>query len=150
MTASQSRTIAVLPYQLRSIFGGVYDSALFRWPAKRVGDELDYSINFGPLIDDPTDSIQTVDSVATSDAALSTHGAVIAGNLLTIWLAGGQAGVIYTVDVKVITALSRKIEAQVQITVLTGTGTSSASGSSLLGSDGETILSRDGFFILAR
>ena len=94
---------------------GVVQSDLspLAWPAKDPGDVLDYEVDASAVLaGDPTDQVATVAvSVAPSDSALDVQvGRVVAdGPVAVIWLSGGQAGIVYAVQVSIGTLKGRLI-----------------------------------------
>lgn len=81
---------------------------------KTPGDLLDYDIDFSKwLIEDD----QLIDASATSSGALEIVSTEIFGQLVKVWLSGGEAGISYVVMVVATTGAGRVKEVQFNIRV---------------------------------
>lgn len=92
------------------------------WPAKDPGDVLDYQLDVAPaLVGNDGDMIVSLD-VAVAPAApgdLVVNSIKADGALVVLWLAGGQAGTVYTVTISIGTASGRTLQRTVLLPVLT-------------------------------
>jgi ribosomal protein S28E/S33 len=83
------------------------------WPAKDPGDVLDYALDASAaLAGDSTDRIATVSVTLVPDvssADLQLGNIVADGTVAVIWLSGGQAGTVYSVQVSITTLNGRII-----------------------------------------
>jgi hypothetical protein len=95
--------------------------AALSWPAKDPGDVLDYEFDIAPaLAGNDKDTIATLDVTiqpsATGDLTLASSAAD--GSVAVLWLAGGQAGTVYSVQVTIGTAAGRTIGRAIFLPVL--------------------------------
>jgi hypothetical protein len=91
------------------------------WPAKDPGDVLDYELDLSPAMDGSDgDRLATVDVTITpgEDGAVTLSSSAADGMRVVLWLAGGQANVVYSVQVTVTTALGRTLSRAVLLPVL--------------------------------
>lgn len=90
------------------------------WPAKDPGDVLDYEFDVrAALVGNGGDSISTIDVVITPSNAgdLVLNSAAADGGVVVLWLALGQPGTTYTVQVTVGTANGRTINRSILLPV---------------------------------
>ncbi len=95
--------------------------AALSWPAKDPGDVLDYELDIWPaLAGNDKDCIATIDVTiqpsATGDLTLTSSAAD--GTVAVLWLAGGQAGTVYSVQVTISTLAGRTIGRAIFLPVL--------------------------------
>jgi hypothetical protein len=95
--------------------------AALSWPAKDPGDVLDYEFDISPaLAGNDKDTIATVDVTiqpsATGDLSLVSSAAD--GNVAVLWLASGQAGTVYSVQVTIGTVAGRTLGRAIFLPVL--------------------------------
>ena len=95
--------------------------AALSWPVKDPGDVLDYEVDISPaLAGNDADSIATIDVTinpsATGDVTLTSSAAD--GSVAVLWLAGGHAGTVYTVQVTIGTTAGRIIGRAIFLPVL--------------------------------
>ena len=113
-----------------------------QWPAKDPLDVLDYQFDIAPaLTGDRGDAISTLD-VAISPSQpgdLSLSSAAADGGRAVLWLAGGQAGTIYTVTLTVGTQGGRILSRSVLLPVL-ALSSPAISPTILLTEDGQPLL----------
>jgi hypothetical protein len=91
------------------------------WPTKDPSDILDYIIDIGPAI-----SGNSGDSVADLDITVSpgNPGDVVLqssttdGSRIVLWLAAGQAGIVYTITLSISMASGRFLERSVLLPVI--------------------------------
>lgn len=91
------------------------------WPAKDPGDVLDYQLDLAPaLIGNEGDAIATLDVAIAPDGPgdLSLVSTAADGASAVLWLAGGQAGVIYHLAAVVSTKNGRTIVRTIRLPVL--------------------------------
>jgi hypothetical protein len=91
------------------------------WPAKDPGDILDYEFDISPALSgNDRDGIATIDVViapgGTGDLTLTS--AVADGSVAVLWLAGGQIGTVYSVQVTIGTTAGRTIGRAIYLPVL--------------------------------
>ena len=83
------------------------------WPAKDPGDVLDYALDAtAALAGDTTDRIATAAVTLVPDASsadLQLGNIVADGAVVIIWLSGGQAGTVYSVQISISTLSGRII-----------------------------------------
>jgi hypothetical protein len=77
------------------------------WPNKDPDDILDYSIDWGRLLDDG-DAIASV--VWIVPTGLTGGVELITGAITTVWLSGGSAGQSYDVTARVTTSGGRQMD----------------------------------------
>lgn len=91
------------------------------WPTKDPGDVLDYVLDIAPsIVGNDGDSITNV-TVGTSPANpgdLTLQSTMVDGSHIVLWLAGGQAGTIYTITVSLTTVTGRSLQRSVLLPVL--------------------------------
>ena len=95
--------------------------AALSWPAKDPGDVLDYEFDISPaLAGNDKDSIATLDVTinpsATGDLTLTSS--MADGKVAVLWLASGQAGTVYSVQVTIGTTAGRTIGRAIFLPVL--------------------------------
>lgn len=91
------------------------------WPAKDPGDVLDYQLDLtAALAGSPTDSIATLAVTVTPNAAgdLTINSTAVDGNKAVLWLAGGIAGTVYTLQILATMASGRAVSRSVLLPVL--------------------------------
>ena len=120
--------------------------AALSWPAKDPGDVLDYEFDIAPaLAGNDKDSIATLDVTinpsATGDLTLTSSAAD--GSVAVLWLAAGQAGTVYSVQVTIGTTAGRTIGRAIFLPVL-ALVSSAPPASALTTSDGTVVLDETG------
>lgn len=121
------------------------------WPAKDPGDVLDYEIDLSPAMDGSDgDRIATADVTITpgGDGALALTNCAADGMRVVLWLAGGQADVVYSVQLAVTTTLGRTLSRSVLLPVLGLASASAPQASALTTQTGVTITDSSGNPIL--
>jgi hypothetical protein len=91
------------------------------WPTKDPRDVLDYQLDIAPaVVGNPHDAIATlsVSSAPDNPGDLSINSAVADGTSAVVWLAGGQAGTVYTVTLLITTTSGRTIQRSILLPVL--------------------------------
>jgi hypothetical protein len=91
------------------------------WPAKDPGDVLDYILDIGPaIVGNDGDTIATLNiGLAPSNPGdLILQSSTADGSRIVLWLAGGQAGTIYTITFAIGTANGRSLQRSVLLPVL--------------------------------
>jgi hypothetical protein len=112
MAISNARTVRYLPPPE----GATVANPLI-WPAKRPLDYEDFSLDLTMYCFDAGD---TLAAASTQQSGLLAGNPVISGYTVTVMLAGGLGGTLYTVDVIATTVGGRQIDVPVQIYVLPG------------------------------
>jgi hypothetical protein len=95
--------------------------APLNWPTKDPQDILDYQLDIAPaVLGNAADVIATLTaSVAPSNPGdLTVNSVGVDGTAAILWLAGGQAGTVYTVTLSITTANGRAIQRSVLLPVL--------------------------------
>ena len=91
------------------------------WPAKDPADVLDYQFDISPaLVGNDGDAIATLDVTIepANPGDLVLNSATTDGALAIVWLSGGQAGTIYTVNLVITTVNGRAINRTILLPVL--------------------------------
>ncbi len=91
------------------------------WPTKDPRDVLDYQLDIAPaVVGNPHDSIATLSVSSTPDSPgdLTVNSVAADGTLAVVWLAGGQAGTVYTVTLLIGTTSGRTIQRSILLPVL--------------------------------
>ncbi len=91
------------------------------WPAKDPGDVLDYILDIGPaIVGNDGDAIATLNVGLAPSAAgdLTLQSSTVDGSRIILWLAGGQAGTVYTVTFAITTVNGRSLQRSVLLPVL--------------------------------
>jgi hypothetical protein len=91
------------------------------WPAKDPADVLDYQFDISPaLVGNDGDAIATLDVTIepANPGDLVLNSATTDGALAIVWLSGGQAGTIYTVNLVITTVNGRTINRTILLPVL--------------------------------
>lgn len=122
------------------------EPAALSWPAKDPGDVLDYEFDISAaLAGNDTDSIATIDVTinpsATGDLALTASAAD--GTVAVLWLAGGQAGTVYSVQVTTGTKAGRTIGRAIFLPVLALLSSVPPAGT-LMAADGTVVSDESG------
>jgi hypothetical protein len=95
--------------------------ATLAWPAKDPGDVLDYEFDISPaLAGNEKDTIATI-SVTIQPSAigdLTLNSSAADGSVVVLWLAGGQVGTVYSVQVSMGTTAGRTIGRAIYLPVL--------------------------------
>lgn len=91
------------------------------WAAKDPSDVLDYVVDIGPaILGNDGDSVATLDVSVTpakpGDVAVQQSSAD--GCRIVLWLAGGQAGTVYTVTLRIAMNSGRVLERSILLPVL--------------------------------
>lgn len=95
--------------------------APLNWPTKDPQDVLDYQLDIGPaVVGNSNDVILGLAvSVTPNDPGdVSVTSAAADGTLAVLWLAGGQAGTVYTITLLITTANGRTIQRSILLPVL--------------------------------
>ena len=95
--------------------------APLNWPTKDPRDILDYQLDIAPaVLGNEADNIASLNASVTpsnpGDLTVNSIGAD--GTIAVLWLAGGQAGTVYTVTISITTTNGRTIQRSVLIPVL--------------------------------
>ncbi len=91
------------------------------WAAKDPKDVLDYQFDIRPaIIGNDGDSISEVHVEISPDVAggLVLNSSIADGSRVVLWISGGEAGVIYTVTLKIRTTSGRVVQRSVLLPVL--------------------------------
>jgi hypothetical protein len=91
------------------------------WPAKDPSDILDYRFDITPaLFGNDGDGIATLDVTIepNNPGDLSLNNATADGNIAVVWLSGGQAGTVYSVNLTIGTLNGRTINRNILLPVL--------------------------------
>lgn len=95
--------------------------APLRWPTKDPRDVLDYQLDIAPaVLGNPGDVIATLNVSVTpaNPGDINVRSVAADGTLAVIWLAGGQAGMVYTVTFLIATTSGRVIQRSILLPVL--------------------------------
>ncbi len=117
------------------------------WPAKDPGDVLDYEIDLSPAMDGSEgDRLATVDVTIApgGDGGVTLSDSAADGMRVVLWLAGGQANVVYSVQIRVTTALGRTLSRAVLLPVLSLAAVTTPQASALTTEGGVTITDASG------
>ncbi|MDR3718399.1 MAG: hypothetical protein P4K98_06325 [Bryobacteraceae bacterium] len=120
------------------------------WPAKDPADVLDYELDISPAVaGNENDSIATIDVVIDPGAAgdLSLVSAAADGTTAILWLSGGQAGTVYSVQITIGTTGGRTVARAIYLPVMELL-TTVASSSALTSSDSVLLVDQSGNPIL--
>jgi hypothetical protein len=91
------------------------------WPTKDPGDILDYILDIGPaIVGNDGDGIATAEvSLAPSNPGdLELQSTSADGSRIILWLAGGQAGTVYTITFLITTINKRSLQRSVLLPVV--------------------------------
>lgn len=91
------------------------------WPTKDPQDVLDYQLDIGPaVVGNPGDTIASLSVTVTpsNPGDLTVNSVAADGTLAVVWIAGGQAGTVYTVTFLITTATGRAIQRSILLPVL--------------------------------
>jgi hypothetical protein len=120
------------------------------WPTKDPADVLDYILDIGPaIVGNDGDGIATaiVSISPSSPGDLELQSTTADGSRVILWLAGGQAGTVYTVTFVVTTINGRSLQRSVLLPVLLlstpaipATAIMTASGVMLTDQNGNPVL----------
>lgn len=91
------------------------------WPTKDPGDVLDYQLDISPaLVGNDGDSIATLDVTVSPDnpGDLAMNSATTDGSIAVLWLSGGQAQTVYTVNIAITTTNGRSLQRAILLPVL--------------------------------
>lgn len=108
---------------------GTPASAPLAWPAKDPNDVLDYQFDIAPALTGaawgasdglPADAVATLDvAIEPSEPGdLALASAAADGARCVLWLVGGQAGITYTVTLRIGTQAGRMLSRSVRLPVL--------------------------------
>ena len=95
--------------------------APLNWPAKDPQDVLDYQLDIGPaVIGNAGDTITAMNVTVTpsSPGDLVVNSVSADGTLAVLWLAGGQAGVVYTITCTISMTSGRTIQRSLLLPVM--------------------------------
>ena len=101
------------------------------WPAKDPADVLDYEFDFSAaLVGNEGDELSGVSVAVTPEGAgaVAVNSVAGDGGMAVLWLSGGQAGVVYSVQVSVTTASGRSLGRAVLLPVVALAGAGAAAG----------------------
>lgn len=116
------------------------------WPAKDPGDVLDYILDIAPAITgNDGDSVATLD-VAISPSApgdVTIQSSTTDGTRIILWLAGGQAGTVYTITFSITTTNGRSLQRSILLPVLL-LSVPVISSNALLTADGAPLIDQNG------
>lgn len=116
------------------------------WPAKDPGDVLDYILDIAPAITgNDGDSVATLD-VAISPSApgdVTIQSSTTDGTRIILWLAGGQAGTVYTITFSITTTNGRSLQRSILLPVLL-LSVPVISSNALLTADGAPLTDQNG------
>lgn len=124
--------------------------ATLSWPAKDPSDVLDYEFDVSAaLAGNEGDMIASVTVTVTPNGGsdLVLNSVVADGARAVMWFGGGQAGIVYTVGVTIVTATGRTIGRSVLLPVLALSNVS-VPAISLTTDQGAVITDQDGNPIL--
>lgn len=116
------------------------------WPAKDPADVLDYRFDLNlALIGNDGDGIATLDVTIEPDnpGDLALNSATADGNIAILWLSGGQAGTIYSVNITTGTLNGRTISRSILLPVLP-LSTLPSSANALLTDTGDAVTDQNG------
>jgi hypothetical protein len=91
------------------------------WPTKDPTDVLDYQFDITPaIIGNDGDGIATLDVTIqpNNPGDLTMNSATADGTVAVLWLAGGQAGIVYTITIVITTLNGRTINRSILLPVL--------------------------------
>ena len=91
------------------------------WPAKDPGDVLDYILDIAPaIVGNDGDGIATLDVNVTpaNPGDLTIQNSTTDGSRIILWLSGGQAGTVYTVNFVISTLSGRRLQRSIILPVL--------------------------------
>ena len=91
------------------------------WPTKDPTDILDYRFDVTPaVIGNDGDGIATLDVtiVPANPGDLALNSATADGNVAVLWLSGGQAGTVYSINIVIGTLNGRTISRNILLPVL--------------------------------
>lgn len=116
------------------------------WPAKDPADVLDYRFDLNlALIGNDGDGIATLDVTIEPDnpGDLALNSATADGNIAILWLSGGQAGTIYSVNITIGTLNGRTLSRSILLPVLP-LSTLPSSANALLTDTGDAVTDQNG------
>ena len=116
------------------------------WPAKDPGDTLDYEFDISPaLVGNDKDTIATIDVKIQPSAAgdLKLTSSAADGSVAVLWLASGQVGTVYSVQVTIGTVAGRTIGRAIYLPVLALVSSTSVA-SALTTADGTIVSDQSG------
>jgi len=116
------------------------------WPAKDPGDVLDYEFDISPaLVGNEKDTIATIDVKIQpfADGDLKLTSVAADGSVAVLWLASGQVGTVYSVQVTIGTAAGRTIGRAIYLPVLALVANTVAA-SALTTADGAVVSDQSG------
>lgn len=91
------------------------------WPTKDPADVLDYQFDISPaVVGNDGDTIATLDATISPNnpGDLVLKSASADGSSAVLWLSGGQAGTVYTVNILITTTNGRTVQRSVLLPVL--------------------------------
>lgn len=91
------------------------------WPTKDPRDVLDYQIDIAPAVAGNSGDIisaVTISIIPNNPGDLVLNSASVDGTSAILWLAGGQAGIVYTITLLMATTNGRTIQRSVLLPVL--------------------------------
>lgn len=120
--------------------------ATLTWPAKDPGDVLDYEFDISPaLTGNDRDAIATIGVTIQPSAAgdLTLNSSAADGSVAVLWLAGGQVGTVYSVQVTIGTTAGRTIGRAIYLPVL-ALVSSALQANALTTTDGTAVSDQSG------
>jgi hypothetical protein len=91
------------------------------WPTKDPHDVLDYQVNIAPAVAGNSGDVistLTVSITPNNPGDLALNSASADGTSAVLWLAGGQAGTVYTVTLLMTTTNGRTVQRSILLPVL--------------------------------
>lgn len=121
------------------------------WPTKDPRDVLDYQIDIAPAVAGNSGDIisaVTISITPNNPGDLALNSASVDGTSAILWLAGGQAGIVYTITLLMATTNGRTVQRSVLLPVLElsaqpipGTAIQISTGVVLTDQNGNPVLS---------
>ena len=96
---------------------GAQIANVLAWPAKLLGDVLDYSLDLTNWLADEGDTISGTPTASTVLSGLTIGALTVAGSVITVWLSSGATGATYGVNIAVVTAGGRTETFQVLLPI---------------------------------
>ncbi len=122
--------------------------AVLAWPAKDPADVLDYQFDVSAaLVGNASDAIASVAAVVTPAGGLAVDSTAVDGAVAVLWLSGGVAGTVYTVQIDVTTVSGRTVSRSVLLPVV-ALNVQAQATSALTTGDGQVVSDESGNPIL--
>jgi hypothetical protein len=102
-----------------NVYGTVFAAGAPAWPAAETDDNLDYSLDMTPLLNNGTDAIAStaLSSAPSGTGELQITALSFVGALITAQLAGGVGGRNYIVKFAVLTTHGNTFDVPVRLTI---------------------------------